>query len=410
MQLPPFLQLTIYLVALFSFSALSIRAQESPSVLVLSGATVIDGVSGAPTRDATLVIRDGKIAQFSTGTVEVPAGARVIDLGGRYLIPGLIDAHVHLRDGESARRALLSGVTTARSMGVAHFVDVGLRELAAIGAIDAPEILAAGYHVRPEPDEGFFLDFPELHSLMADGIHGEAAIRAMSQAMTTRGVDWIKVNATARAGLPQTDPREPYYSQSEMEVLTAADVPVAAHAHGDQGGRAAVLAGVRSIEHGTYLSRATLELMVERNVFLVPTIAVVADLTQPGGDYDQPLLQIRGRHMLPRVRQMAATARQLGVRIAAGTDTGYGANSTLRMGQELEELVGVGFKPLEALQAATSVAAELLNVDDHTGRIAPGLDADLIVIEGNPLEDIGAVNDPLLIINNGKIVLNRMEW
>ncbi len=413
------MKITTLLKMIFLFSAfimspgLTIKAQEPP-LLILTDATIIDGVSGSPIRAAALIIRNGKIEQLSTTAVAIPEGAKVIDIGGRYLIPGLIDAHVHIRDKAAARRALLSGVTTVRSMGVPHFIDIGLRELAAAGVIDAPEILAAGYHVRPEPDEGFFLNFPELKDLMDGGIEGEAAVRAMGRAMVSRGVDWIKVNATARAGLPDTDPREPYYSEAELAALVAvgaaAGVPVAAHAHGDQGGRAAVLAGVRSIEHGTYLSRSTLELMVDRNVFLVPTIAVVADLTEPGGDYDQPLLQIRGRHMLPRVRQMAADARRLGVRIAAGTDTGYGDNSTLRIGQELEELVAIGFKPLEALQAATSVAAELLDVADHTGRIAPGLDADLIVLEGNPLENIGAVEDPLLIVNNGKVIINRLEW
>ena len=158
------------------------------------------------------------------------------------------------------------------------------------------------------------------------------------------------------------------------------------------------------------MSDETLTLMAERGTFLVPTIAVVADLAQPGGDYDDPVLTIRGRHMLPRVRATARMAHEKGVRIAAATDTGYGSDSVLRLQLELQELVGVGLTPLEAIQAATTVAAELLGVDDHTGRIAEGLDADLIVVEENPLDDVGALQDVLMVVNDGSIILNRLEW
>ncbi|MFQ5676021.1 MAG: amidohydrolase family protein, partial [bacterium] len=195
-----------------------------------------------------------------------------------------------------------------------------------------------------------------------------------------------------------------------VDEAAKSGIPVAAHAHGDEGGRAAVLAGVRSIEHGTYLSEETLSIMVEQGTFLAPTIAVVSDLTLPGGDYDNPLLEIRGRHMYPRIRETAATAHKLGVKIVAATDTGYGPNSVLRLSQELEELVSIGLSQFEAVKSATSLAAELLQVNDHTGRIAVGFDADILVVERNPLENIGAIHDPLLIMNNGKIVLNRTEW
>ncbi|MCI0485128.1 MAG: amidohydrolase family protein [Blastocatellia bacterium] len=326
----------------------------------------------------------------------------------------MIDAHVHINDFEAARRALISGVTTARSMGVSHFVDVGMRKLAAAGKIDSPEILSAGYHVRPRPADALFIDMPELAGLMRSGVRGPDAMREMGRAMLSRGVNWIKTNATARAGLPNTDPREPYYSEAELAALVEegakSSIPVAAHAHGDEGGRAAVMAGVRSIEHGTYLSKETLSIMVEKGTYLVPTIAVVSDLTRPGGDYDNPVLEVRGRHMLPRIRETAALAHKLGVKIVAATDTGYGPNSTLRMSQELEELVHVGLSPLQAIQSATVVAAELVGVADHTGKIAAGFDADLIVVERNPLENIGAIHDLLMVVNNGKIVLNRASW
>jgi imidazolonepropionase-like amidohydrolase len=236
----------------------------------------------------------------------------------------------------------------------------------------------------------------------------------MTRAVVSRGVDFVKTNATERAGLPNTDPRKQFYSEAELRAIVeeaaAGGVGVAAHAHGDAGGRAAVLAGVRSIEHGTYLSPETLRLMVERGTYLVPTIAIVRDLTIPGGDYDNAVLNIRGRHMLPRVREMARNAHELGVKIVAGTDTGYGPDGTTRLAHELIELVGIGMTPLEALQAATTTAAELLGVEDHTGRIAVGMDADLIVLERNPLEDIGIVQDVLMVVNDGKVIVQRGDW
>lgn len=392
---------------------LSDQYPQFPPV-VFQHANIIDGKTTDILRDATLVVVNGKIKTISQGQVAIPKNATVFDLGGKYLMPGLIDAHVHIRDFGSAKRALLSGITTARSMGVAHFMDVGMAELAAENKIDAPEIISAGYHVRPKPDDGFYMNFPQLSDLMDSGIRGEMAMQRMGKAIVDKGVDWIKTNATARAGLPQTDPREPYYDEKEMKALVEegakAGIPVAAHAHGDEGGRAAVLGGVKSIEHGTYLSKSTLQLMKERGTYLVPTIAVVNDLTQPGGDYDNPLLTIRGRHMLPRVREMAKNAYQMGVKIIAATDTGYGKNSTLRLGLELQELVNIGMSPYEAIKAATYSAAEMMDLTDHTGHIAEGMDADLLIIEKNPYESVSAVNDPLIIVNNGKVVLNRLKW
>ena len=382
-----------------------------PTALV--HATVIDPAADMPVRDATVVVRGGRIVSVQPGG-NVPDDAVVIDVAGRYLVPGLIDAHVHISDLAAARRALRSGVTTARSMGTSFFVDVGLRELTRAGGAEAPEILAAGYHVRPRPAEGLFLDAPELADLMGADVRGAASLRRVAHVMLDRGVDFIKVNATERAGLPETDPRVPFYDEAELRVLVeeagARGVPVAAHAHGDGGGRAAVLAGVRSIEHGTYLSEETLRLMLERGSFLVPTIAVVSDLTMPGGDYDNAVLQVRGRHMLPRVRETAATAHRLGVKIAAATDTGYGPESVLRLSHELLELVGVGFTPLEAIRSATTAAAELLGIGDRVGRVAVGYEADLLVLDRNPLEDIGAYQDVLFVMSDGEPVLNRLDF
>ena len=396
---------------------LDLSDQFSPNPpIILQHASIIDGMSGNVQRDKTILVINGKITQILAGDTpySMPANTKIIDLKGQYVMPGMIDCHVHLRDMGAAKRALLSGVTTARSMGVDYFMDVGMRELGKGGKFDIPEIIAAGYHVRPTPADGFFMNFPDMADLMETKVRGEVAVQRMGKALVDKGVDWIKTNATARAGLPHTDPREPYYSETEMKALVAEgakqNIPVAAHAHGDEGGRAAVLGGAKSIEHGTYLSKETLKLMKEKGTWLVPTIAVVSDLTEPGGDYDNPLLMMRGRHMLPRVRETAKNAYEMGVNIVAATDTGYGKNSTLRMGLELEEFVNIGMTNLEAIKAATSSGAEMLEIDDHTGRIAVGLDADLLILERNPLDNVGAIHDPLMIVNNGKIVLNRIDY
>ncbi len=402
----------VTVTTILTLVSLGATAHARQETLVFTGATVIDGTGAQPLSNATIVVIDGKIARIATGTLS-QVGRRV-DLSGRYVIPGLIDAHVHIADFAAARRALMSGVTTARSMGTGFFADVRLRDLAKQGRIDAPELLAAGYHVRPEPAEGLFIDNPSLSDLIETGVRDATALRRVARTMIERGVDFIKTNATARAGLPNTDPREPYYDETLLRVLVEeaanAGIPVAAHAHGDTGGRAAVLAGVRSIEHGTYLSEETLRLMHERNTYLVPTIAVVRDLTLPGGDYDNPVLEVRGRHMLPRVRETAGTAYRIGVPIVAATDTGYGPGSVLRLSHELIELVDIGLTSMEAIRAATAVAAELLRVEDHTGTLVAGHDADFIVMERNPVEDIGAVQDLLMVVKDGVIVLDRTAY
>lgn len=378
--------------------------------LVLTRANVVDVEAGAIIADATLVVRDGRIVSVTPGGA-APAGATPIDLDGAYVVPGFMDAHVHISSIDQAQRALAAGVTTARSMGVSHFVDVGLRDLARAGHARIPEILAAGYHVRPGMAEDFFLEHPELGALRERGVHGEADIRSVAQAMVSHDVDFLKTNATERAGLPQTDPRRQLYDEAELralvDVAAAAGIGVAAHAHGEEGADAAVRAGVRSIEHGTYLGDETLRLMASQRTFLVPTVAIVADLTIPGGDYDNALLQVRGRHMLPRVREMVARAHAAGVPIVAATDTGYGPESTTRIGHELEELVGIGLTPAEALRSATTTAAELFGIADRTGRIAPGLEADLVVLERNPLDDIRVTQDPVMVILDGTVALRR---
>jgi imidazolonepropionase-like amidohydrolase len=379
--------------------------------LVLVHANVIDGLGGAPASDRAIVVRDGRIADI-LGSSAAPSG-KVQDLRGKYVLPGLIDAHVHIGSLAQARKALFSGITTVRSMGVSAYYDVGLRELKKKGVVDVPEVLAAGYHVRPHPSEDLFLVEPSLGDLFS-GVKGADSYRRVTAANLERGVDWIKITSTERAGLPDTDPRKQTMTREEIAAIvdeaTKRGIPVASHAHGDEGGRAAVEAGVRSIEHGTYLSEGTLRLMKEKGTFLAPTVAVVADLMSPGGDYDDPILQVRGRHMMPRVKEVVATARKLGVKVVAATDTSFSADSTLTLQHEIEMLVACGLTPMEAIQAATSVAAELLRIEDRTGSLRKGYEADLIVVDRNPLESVLYLQDVLFVVNDGKVVLDRLNF
>jgi imidazolonepropionase-like amidohydrolase len=402
----------LFASTLFSCLAATGGFAETGGTLVLVHANVIDGLGGPPLADRAVVVRDGRIVDV-VASGEAPAGAEVRDLRGKYLLPGLIDVHVHVASIVQAQKALSLGVTTLRSMGVSSYLDVGLRELSRKGVIDAPEILAAGYHVRPHPSEELFLDEPELSDLFSL-VKGAPSFRRVTAVNLERGVDWIKITSTERAGLPGTDPRKQTMTEEEIAAVvdeaTKRGVPVASHAHGDEGGRAAVVAGVRSIEHGTYLSEDTLRLMKEKGTYLVPTVAVVSDLMTPGGDYDDPVLEVRGRHMLPRVMEVVRSARRLGVPIATGTDTGYGPSGTLTLQHEIEMLTKCGLTPMEAIQSATKVASELLGIESRTGTIQKGLEADLIVVDRNPLEDVLMLQDVLMVVNDGKIVLDRVSF
>ncbi len=398
--------------AMFIVSLRTVTSQGQPSPLAITHANVIDGASNEPLLDVTVIVRDGKIERV--GKANPPAGARVIDLKGRWLLPGFVDAHAHISNLAAARLALRSGATTARDLGVNHFFDIGVRELNHAGASELPDIVAAGYHVRSRPAEELFVDIPKLSDLMGKAVSGTEAVRRIVRAQIERGVNVIKINATERAGLPDTDPRKRVFTDEEIAAIVdearKSGIYVAAHAHGDEGAYAAVKAGVRSIEHGTYLSDRTLALMKERGTYFDPTIATVADLIEPGGDYDNAILSIRGRHMLPRLREAVTKAWKMGVKMIAGTDTGYGPNSNRRMPHEAIALAECGLPPIDAIKAATSTSAECMGIEKRTGSIKPGLEADLVAVERDPLGDIKNLQDILLVINNGKVIVNRLDW
>jgi len=380
--------------------------------LALTNASVLNVRTGTFQRGVTVVLRGGRIESVGAGAA--PAGVRVFDLHGRTVLPGLIDAHVHIASLPQLRAALESGVTTVRSAGVSNFVDVGMRDLVKKGFVAGPDVIAAGYHVRPSVAPEMFIDFPELGDLLASGMNNGDAIRRAVRANLSRGVDWIKVLATERAGTPDTDPRKQVYSQEELRILVTEaatkNIPVMAHAHGAEGADAAVRAGVRSIEHGTYLTDDTLQLMAKQGTYFDPTADIVNDLSEAGGDYDNAGLKRRGEMMRPILKAAIAKALKYGVKIIAGSDTGYGPNSVARVSREAGELVAAGLSPLQAVQAATLTNAELLKLDKQIGSIEPGYEADLLIVDGNPLDNIRTLLDPLLVISNGRIGLDRLSF
>jgi imidazolonepropionase-like amidohydrolase len=387
-------------------------AQTRPtSTVVLTHANVVDGATATVLRDATIVMTNGRIQRIGVG-LPAPADATVIDLAGRWVAPGLIDAHTHIATLANARRALHSGVTTVRSASVPAFQDVVMRDLAKAGQIMAPDVLATGVFVSPNLGETILAD-ARLGPL-AGGVTTPEQLRALVRVNLDRGVDWIKTRGTERAGLPDTDPRKQVYDERELRAIVeeaaTRNIPVMAHAHGDEGAYAAVAAGVKSIEHGTYLSDSTLRLMKQKGTWLVPTLSTIVDLTQPGGDYDDPVLVLRGQHMAPRIEDTIRRAHAMGVRIATGADTDYGAEGVTRISHEVMRFRALGLTPVEALASATSGAAELLGVGDRTGRVAEGLEADLIVLEGNPLDDPYWLQDVVVVITNGRVALNRLPF
>lgn len=372
---------------------------------------VFNGVEEKIYTNAIVFVRNGKIdkvGKVGDGT----DGYEVIDCQGYYLLPGLIDAHTHLDNLAAAKRALETGVTTVRTAGVAGYQDVALRELARQHRIAGPDVVPAGVYVTPNLEETILADV-RLGSLI-NGVKTDDELRLLVNTNIDRGARVIKTRGTERAGRPDTDPREQVYTEAQIRVIVneagKRNVPVMIHAHGDEGARAAVLAGARSIEHGTFLSDETLVLMKQKGTFLVPTFITLEDLTQPGGDYTGPVLELRGRFMMPQAEKVFKRALSLGIKIATGADNSYQTVSTSRISLECAHFARMGMTHFQAIHSATVVAAELLGVDQETGKIMPGYDADLLLVPGNPLDEIRFLQDALLVMSNGQIAVKRIPF
>jgi imidazolonepropionase-like amidohydrolase len=370
---------------------------------------LFNGFENGIAEDATVLVSGGSIERVAGKDAAIPAGYDTIDCEGNYLMPGLFDVHTHLDNPAAMRRALDSGVTTVRSASVPAFQDVGLREMVRAGALPGPDVVAAGVYVTPDLEDSIMAD-PRLAGLFG-GVTTEEDLRLVVRVNADRGVDVIKTRGTERAGRSDTDPRQQVYTGRQLEIVVdeAArhGLAVQVHAHGDEGARAAVEAGARSIEHGTYLSEDTLRLMKERGTWFVPTLITMMEMNEEQYGH---VLRLRGSHMVPRLEQAIRDAHRLGVKFATGADNYYDEQSINRVSLEVMHLVRLGLSPFEALQAATVSSAELLGLADRTGRVAPGYEADLILLPGNPLEDVMALQDVLMVVSNGQVALRRIPF
>ena len=382
--------------------------------LDLANVTLVDGTGAAPRPGVTVSVRAGKIAAITAGAPAADEGARRIDLYGRYLLPGLIDAHAHIESPAAALRALQSGVTTARVLGDAHLQAIGTRDLVRLGHVPGPELLVSPGHIRPKPGLAFFMVYPQFGDAIDGELRGPDRIAEATRAFIEKGADVIKVGASERAGLASTDPRRPELTEEEMRaaVTEAAkeNLYVAAHAHAREGVANAVSAGVRSVEHGTWVDDETLAEMKRRGTFFVPTLAVMSPLGDPrGNSADDVALQLRTQSMMGPLRAAVKKAHALGITIAAATDGSYADGDDtgrIRVAHEIAMFREfAGMTPLESILAATRNGAQVLGIDARTGTIKPGLEADLVAYDGNPLADDLTFLDPRLVVSDGRIVV-----
>lgn len=402
-------KLLAFLWLLLTFT--SVSAQKDSSLIVLEHANVIDGISNKPLMNITVTIEKGKITKVEKHGSKPSSNAILINLTNKWLLPGFIDAHVHLFSFESARAALASGVTTARTMQCDHFIDLSVRDAHQQGQADLPDIVAAGYQIRPDMSEAFYQDFPELNDLKPK-VSGVESVRRVVRALVSRKVDHIKILATERAGTPDTDPQKRTFTDEELVAIVdeanKAGLFVAAHAHSDDGAAAAVRAGVRSIEHGSFLSDKTLKMMKSSGTYFDPTFSFWTEAATKPLYKENLILAERVRTIPLHVKGVTARAFKMGIPVVAGTDITY-AVPGITLFNEAAQLQEAGLPVMEIIKAMTSKSARCLNIDSHTGAIKKGLDADIVVVGQNPLENIAALQDIKLIINNGKIVINKLQ-
>ncbi|MFN9250698.1 MAG: amidohydrolase family protein, partial [Brevundimonas sp.] len=393
------------------------NAQESGITFVHAGRLLADPAIGVVQRDKTVVIRDGRVVEIRDGFVSEAVG-RVVDLSDRFVLPGLIDSHVHITrqqnpnarlmqvtDSEAdlaiagahfARITLEAGFTTVADLGGDNNAIFALRDGIAAGQVPGPRIIASGRAVSIHGGHGDSNGYRDdiMHLLSPESVCSgpEDCMRAV-RTQVRAGADVIKITATGgvlsntAAGLAQQ------FTDAELAAIVEAGHRmgrrVTAHAHGVDGVNAFLRAGGDSIEHGTYLDEESIRLFRQSGAFLVPTLLAgdfVSRVASSPDNFLTPAQTAKALEAGPKMLDMARRAHAGGVRIAFGTDSGVSAHGD--NAQEFALLVQAGMTPLEAIRSATVVAAEHLGIEREAGRLAPEFPADLIAVGGDPLTDV----------------------
>ncbi len=401
--------------------------------VVLRAARVIDGTGAAPIANGIVVVTENKIVAVGReGAVTVPAGARTIDLGNATLLPGFIDAHTHiigreLMDPESndaavrdyagvgaiigvanAQKTLLAGFTTIRNVGAPNFDDMALRSAVGEGFVIGPRMQNAGHAIGIT---GGHCDENGYRPGLMDGdprigvADGAEQIRAAVRYQAKYGADVIKMCATGGVLSEGDAVGVQQYTYEEMKALvdeaTKLERKVAAHAHGTEGIKTAVRAGVASIEHGSFLDEEGAKMMAQRGTFLVPTLSA-GDAAVHAADAGilTGLRAQKARAAAAAMKNGVKIALKNGVPIALGTDAGVGAHGT--NGREFGLMVEWGgMTPMQSIVAGTSNAAKLLGWSDRVGSLSAGKFADIVAVPGDPLADIHVMEKPTFVMKNG---------
>ena len=400
---------------------------------IIHAGTLIDGTSENALSEVSIIIEGNTISSIAGGFLSGNSNDRIIDLRSKTVMPGLIDLHVHLesetnpqkyleaftfneadfamRSTAFAKRTLMAGFTTVRELGGSG-VNISLRNAINQGFVDGPRVITVGKSIattggHADPTNGW------KNTLMGapgpeDGvINGIAQAREGVRQRYKEGSDHIKITATGGVLSVAKSGDAPQFFEDELDAIvrTAKEygMHVAAHAHGAEGMKRAVEAGVLTIEHGTHMTEEVMDLMIENGTYYVPTISAgkwVAEKAKVEGYY--PALVVpKALEIGPKIQNTFERAYKHGVKIAFGTDAGvfpHGLN-----GREFRYMTEVGMPAMEAIKSATTVAATVLGMQNQIGTIEVGKMADIIATDNNPLEDISTMESVSFVMKDGKI-------
>jgi imidazolonepropionase-like amidohydrolase len=404
--------------------------------MVLTNARVIDGTGRAPSERATVRIEDGRIVEVGerSASADGASPSHEIDLEGRTVMPGLIDAHAHLSSdisrspgfgpppplkgelprprelgyfvlAKAARALLAAGITSVRDVGSYDDEAIALREAVRLGIVEGPRILSCGRIISATAPGG------AIFTTMYREANGPDDMRGAVREQLRRGADFIKLMATGARSVLAEDPEPAQMTAPELEAIVdeahRLGVRVAAHVEGLAGARLAVAAGVDTIEHGLSLHRepALLDEMARRGIVLVPTLSTFHDLAERFTDAFAPALVEQAKRQLEEAYATLVAARAAGVTLAMGHDSGPPGENAI----ELVRMVDGGLSALEGISAATLGSARALGLTD-VGTVTAGAVADLLVVDGDPLSDIPVLRDPThiwMVVQGGRIVAGR---